>query len=65
MEFASNDGSFREEIVVMEVAQRKRSAIIFDKDEHFRQGLRIEDLQKLPPAFVADIGKVTAGNSRA
>ncbi|MBW1695328.1 MAG: acetyl-CoA C-acyltransferase [Deltaproteobacteria bacterium] len=62
-ERATNDGSFKEEIVPMEIPQKKGDAFIFDKDEHFRPGLSLEKLQKLPPAFVPDIGKVTAGNS--
>ena len=37
--------------------------MIFEKDEHFRPGLTMEALAKLPPAFVPKIGKVTAGNS--
>ncbi len=36
---------------------------MFEKDEHFRPGMRLEDLQKLPPAFIPKTGKVTAGNS--
>ena len=63
VERATNDGSFAEEIVAMEIPQRKRDPIIFDKDEHFRPGMTLEKLQKLPPAFVPKIGKVTAGNS--
>jgi acetyl-CoA C-acetyltransferase len=63
VERATNDGSFRDEIVPMEILQRKGEPIIFDKDEHFRPGLTLEKLQKLPPAFVPKIGKVTAGNS--
>lgn len=63
VERASRDGSFAEEIVPMEIPQRKKAPIIFDKDEHFRPGLTLEKLQKLPPAFVPDTGKVTAGNS--
>lgn len=63
VERATNDGSFKEEIVPVEVPQRKKDPIIFDKDEHFRPGLTIEQLQKLPPAFVPKTGKVTAGNS--
>ncbi len=62
-ERATNDGSFKEEIVPIEIPQRKKPAIIFDKDEHFRPGLTMSDLQKLKPAFVPDIGKVTAGNA--
>ncbi len=62
-ERATREGDFKEEIVPIEVPQRKKPPIIFDKDEHFRPGLTMEDLAKLPPAFVPKIGKVTAGNS--
>ena len=62
-ERATNDGSFRDEIVPVEVPRRKKAPIIFDRDEHFRPGLTIDRLQKLPPAFVPGTGKVTAGNS--
>jgi acetyl-CoA C-acetyltransferase len=62
-ERATSDGSFKEEIVPVLVEQRKKPPIQFDKDEHFRPGLTLEQLEKLPPAFIPDIGKVTAGNS--
>jgi acetyl-CoA C-acetyltransferase len=62
-ERATNDGSFKEEIVPIEIPQRKKPPIIFDKDEHFRPGLTMADLEKLPPAFVPKTGKVTAGNA--
>jgi len=62
-ERATADGSFAQEIVPIEVPQRKKDPIRFDKDEHFRPGMTLEQLQKLPPAFVPKIGKVTAGNS--
>ena len=62
-ERATNDGSFKEEIVPIEVPQRKKPPIIFDKDEHFRPGLTMDDLVRLPPAFIPKIGKVTAGNA--
>jgi len=63
VERATNDGSFKDEIVPIEIPQRKGNPVIFDKDEHFRPGMTIEKLQKLPPAFVPKSGKVTAGNS--
>jgi acetyl-CoA C-acetyltransferase len=63
VERATNDGSFKDEIVPIEIPQKKGDPIIFDKDEHFRPGMTLEKLQKLPPAFVPKIGKVTAGNS--
>lgn len=62
-ERATNDGSFKAEIVPMEIHRRKKAPLIFDKDEHFRPGLTIDQLEKLPPVFVPKIGKVTAGNS--
>ena len=62
-ERATQEGVFREEIVPIEVPKRKRPPVVFDKDEHFRPGLTMEDLKKLKPAFVPKIGKVTAGNS--
>jgi len=63
VERANNDGSFKDEIVPIEIPQRKGDPVIFDKDEHFRPGLTIEKLQNLPAAFVPKTGKVTAGNS--
>jgi acetyl-CoA C-acetyltransferase len=62
-ERATKDGSFREEIVPIEIQGKKKETTIFDKDEHFRPGLTMEQLRKLPPAFIPKIGKVTAGNS--
>ncbi len=62
-ERANNDGSFEEEIVPVPVPQRKKDPVMFAKDEHFRPGITMADLAKLPPAFVPKIGKVTAGNS--
>jgi acetyl-CoA C-acetyltransferase len=62
-ERATLDGSFKDEIVAIEVPQSKKAPLIFEKDEHFRPGLTMEQLQKLAPAFVPKTGKVTAGNS--
>jgi acetyl-CoA C-acetyltransferase len=63
-ERATKEGDFREEIVPVEIPQKKgKPPIIFDKDEHFRPGLTMAALAALPPAFVPKIGKVTAGNS--
>ncbi len=63
VERATKDGSFAEEIVPVEVPQRKKAPLIFDKDEHFRPGMTMEILRELPAAFVPKIGTVTAGNS--
>ena len=63
-ERATKEGDFKEEIVPVEIPQKKgKSPVIFDKDEHFRPGLTMEQLAALPPAFIPKIGKVTAGNS--
>jgi acetyl-CoA C-acetyltransferase len=62
-ERATHDGTFAEEIVPVPVPRRKQDPLIFDKDEHFRPGLTLEQLRKLPPAFVPKTGTVTAGNA--
>jgi acetyl-CoA C-acetyltransferase len=62
-ERATHDGSFAEEIVPVPVARRKKEPLIFEKDEHFRPGLTMDQLSKLPPAFVPKTGTVTAGNA--
>lgn len=63
VERATREGAFEAEIVPIEIPRRKQPPLTFDKDEHFRPGLTLADLQKLPPAFVPKTGKVTAGNS--
>jgi acetyl-CoA C-acetyltransferase len=64
VERATLSGDFKEEIVPIEVPQKRgKPAIIFEKDEHYRPGLTMDQLAKLPPAFIPEIGKVTAGNS--
>lgn len=63
VERATLDGSFSEEIVPIEIPQRKKAPVAFMKDEHFRPGMTLADLEKLPPAFIPKTGKVTAGNA--
>lgn len=63
-ERATREGDFAEEIVPVEIPQKKgKPPVFFAKDEHFRPGLTMEALAALPPAFVPKVGKVTAGNS--
>ncbi len=63
-ERATADGAFAEEIVPVAVASKKnKTGPVFEKDEHFRPGLTLTDLQRLPPAFIPDIGRVTVGNA--
>jgi acetyl-CoA C-acetyltransferase len=60
---ASLKGLFKDEIVPVEIPQKKKPAKVFDRDEHYRPDLTMDQLKNLPPAFVPEIGKVTAGNS--
>ncbi len=62
-ERATREGLFREEIVQVSIPQKRKDPVIFDKDEHFKPGLTLEQLEKLPAAFVPKTGKVTAGNA--
>jgi acetyl-CoA C-acetyltransferase len=55
-------GKFKEEIVPVEVPQRKKDPVIFDTDEGPRPDTTMESLAKLRPAFKKD-GVVTAGNA--
>ncbi|MGM0420463.1 MAG: acetyl-CoA C-acetyltransferase [Bacillota bacterium] len=55
-------GQFDDEIVPVEVPQRKGEPKIFDQDEYYRKGVTVEGLSKLRPAFKKD-GTVTAGNA--
>jgi acetyl-CoA C-acetyltransferase len=53
---------FKDEIVPVEIPQKKGAPIIFDTDEHPRADTTLEGLQSLKPAFKPD-GTVTAGNA--
>lgn len=61
-EKAQKEGKFKDEIVPVEIPQRKGDPILFDTDEFPKQGLSIEKLAKLRPAFKKD-GTVTAANA--
>jgi len=61
-EKAVTSGRFKEEIVPIEVPQRRGDPKIVDTDEHPRFGTTIESMAKLKPAFKKD-GSVTAGNA--
>lgn len=61
-EAAIKAGKFKDEIVPIEIPQRKGDPIIFDTDEFPRFGSSVESLSKLRPAFKKD-GTVTAGNA--
>jgi acetyl-CoA C-acetyltransferase len=55
-------GNFKDEIVPVEIPQRKGAAIVFDTDETVREDTSAEGLGKLKPAFKQE-GTVTAGNA--
>jgi acetyl-CoA C-acetyltransferase len=55
-------GRFKDEIVPVEIPQKKGAAIIFDTDETVREDTSLEVLGKLKPAF-KEGGTVTAGNA--
>jgi len=61
-EHATEKGYFKDEIIPIEVPQRKKDPIVFDKDEGIRYGTTAEGLSKLKPFFKED-GVVTAGNA--
>lgn len=60
---ASESGRLAEEIVPVEIPQRKKDPIIFSQDEFIRPNTTTEILGKLRPAFKKEGGSVTAGNS--
>jgi acetyl-CoA C-acetyltransferase len=59
---AIRSGKFKDEIVPVEIPQRKGTAIVFDTDEPVREDTSLESLAKLKPAF-KEGGTVTAGNA--
>jgi len=56
-------GRFKDEIVPIEIPQKKGEPIILDYDEPVRPDTTVESLGKLKPAFKKDNGTVTAGNA--
>lgn len=61
-ESAQNANRFKDEIIAIEIPQRKASPIIFDKDEYPRAGVEVESIAGLRPAFSKE-GSVTAANA--
>jgi acetyl-CoA C-acetyltransferase len=62
-EQATIAGRFKSEIVPVELPQKKKAPISFDKDEQYRPGITLSQLSELPPVFIPKTGKVTAGNA--
>jgi len=61
-EKAINENRFADEIVAIEIPQRRKDPIIFKQDEFVRMGVTADSLAKLRPAFKKD-GSVTAANA--
>jgi acetyl-CoA C-acetyltransferase len=59
---AHEEGKFAEELMTIEVPQRKGDPLVVDRDEGPRPGTTVEGLAKLKPVFKKD-GTVTAGNA--
>ncbi|MDQ2976061.1 MAG: acetyl-CoA C-acetyltransferase [Acidobacteriota bacterium] len=60
---AIKEGKFKDEILPIEVPQKKGAPIVFDTDETVREDTSMEALSKLKPAFQKEGGTVTAGNA--
>lgn len=56
-------GKFKDEILPVEIPQKKGDPVIFDTDEPVREDTSLEALAKLKPAFKSEGGTVTAGNA--
>ncbi|HCF51378.1 MAG TPA: acetyl-CoA C-acyltransferase, partial [Syntrophomonas sp.] len=59
---AIDEGKFKEEIIPLEVKERKQPVRIFDTDERPRRDISMETLTKMKPAY-KEGGSVTAGNA--
>lgn len=62
VEAAQLAGIFIDEIIPVEIPQRKAEPVVFDQDEFPRSGVTADNIAKLPPAFLKE-GSVTAANS--
>ena len=60
---AQESGRLGQEIVAVEIPQRKKDPIVFAQDEFVKPNTSLEVLAKLRPAFRKEGGSVTAGNA--
>ena len=56
-------GRFKDELVAVEIPQKKGDPFLLDHDEPVRVDTTVESLAKLKPAFKKENGTVTAGNA--
>lgn len=61
-EKAQQEGRFEDEIIPIEIPQRKGDPVVFQEDEHPKHGTTAEGLAKMKPAFTKE-GSVTAANA--
>jgi len=61
-EAAIKAGKFKDEIIPVEIPQKKGESILFDTDEYPKSGVLAENLSKMKPVFKTD-GFVTAANA--
>jgi acetyl-CoA C-acetyltransferase len=59
---ATKSGAFKDEILPIQIPQKKGDPLVVDKDEPIREDTTMESLGRLKPAFKKD-GTVTAGNA--
>lgn len=57
------DGKFKDEIVPVEVKDRRGSITVIDTDEYPRPNITLDTLSSLRPVFKKEQGTVTAGNA--
>jgi acetyl-CoA C-acetyltransferase len=60
---ATAEGAFKDEILPIEIPQKKGAPTIIDRDEAIRPDTTVQTLGHLKPAFKKDGGTVTAGNA--
>lgn len=60
---ATESGKLREEIVPIEIKDKKGNVRVVDRDEGIRADTSLEALAKLPARFIKEKGTVTAGNA--
>jgi len=56
-------GKFRDEIIPVEIPNKRGAPTVFDTDEAVREDTSLDALAKLKPAFKKEGGTVTAGNA--
>lgn len=61
-EAAKKAGAFQDEIVPVTIKTRKGETIV-EHDEYIKEGVTVESMAKLRPAFDRENGTVTAGNA--